>query len=331
MTEKPTLKTIAKISGFAVPTVSRALGNAPDISESTKLRVRQIADEIGYIPNRAGVRLRTGRTNVISLVLSTDHDVMNLTARLISSVAGGLRDTPYHLVVTPEFPGDDLLKPIKYIVETGSADAIIINRIRPHDPRIKYMMERNFPFATHGRSVWSDKHSYYDYDNGIFAENAVRTLAAKGRKNLLLVAPPTDQSYALEMIGGAKRAAEDCNVGLSIAETVTSDSHRDLITDAIAQAQKTDDAYDGIISGSANATMAAIAGLESVGLKVMEDVDLFSKETVPFLSMFRPGILTEHEDIARAGEFLAHAAVQAAREPQAAPMQVIEVAKRKEC
>ena len=114
--EKPTLKTISRLSGMAVPTVSRALGDAPDISLETKAKVRRIADKIGYIPNRAGVRLRTGRTYVIALVLSTEHDVMNMTARLISSIADGLRGSLYHLVVTPDFPDEDPMKAIRYIV-----------------------------------------------------------------------------------------------------------------------------------------------------------------------------------------------------------------------
>ena len=42
--EKPTLKTISRLSGMAVPTVSRALGDAPDISLETKAKVRRIAD-----------------------------------------------------------------------------------------------------------------------------------------------------------------------------------------------------------------------------------------------------------------------------------------------
>ena len=86
--ERPTLKTISRLSGLAVPTVSRALGNAPDIGQRTKDRVQAIAREIGYRPNRAGLRLRTGKTQVISLVISTDHDVMNQTAKLIGSIAG---------------------------------------------------------------------------------------------------------------------------------------------------------------------------------------------------------------------------------------------------
>ena len=145
MNVKPTLKTISGLSGLAIATVSRALGDAPDISSLTKEKVRKIADEIGYIPNRAGVRLRTGRTNVISLIMSTDTEVMNMTARLISAIALGLRDTPYHLNMTHYFPGDDPMKPIRYIVETGSADVIIFNQIEPNDPRVQYLVEKKFP------------------------------------------------------------------------------------------------------------------------------------------------------------------------------------------
>jgi len=135
---RPTLKSIAKICGLAVPTVSRALSGASDIGKSTRDRVRQVADEIGYIPNRAGVRLRTGKTNVISLVLPTEVDGLNYSSRIIASIAGALRDSPYHLIVTPFFPDEDAMKPIKYIVETRSADAIIINQTQPEDPRVKY-------------------------------------------------------------------------------------------------------------------------------------------------------------------------------------------------
>ena len=191
---KPTLKTIAHLSGLAVPTVSRALSDAPDIGADTKKLIRKIADEIGYVPNRAGVRLRTGRTNVISLVMSTEHDLMSHTARLIASVAGGLRHTPFHLIVTPFFPDQDPMDPVRYIVETGSADAVILNQIQPNDPRVAYLMERNLPFATHGRTIWSDKHPYYDFDNKAFGVIAVQQLAARGRKNIFVIAPPGSQN-----------------------------------------------------------------------------------------------------------------------------------------
>jgi DNA-binding LacI/PurR family transcriptional regulator len=43
-----TLKDIAKIAGVNVSTVSKALRDASDISEQTKLQIKKIADELGY-------------------------------------------------------------------------------------------------------------------------------------------------------------------------------------------------------------------------------------------------------------------------------------------
>ena len=150
--DRPTLKTIAAETGLAVATVSRALKDASDIGEDTKKRVRETAERLGYRPNRAGVRLRTGKTNVIALVLSTEADVMNHTSKLIYSIAESLRGSAYHLVVMPFFGDQDPMDPVRYIVETGSADGVVLNQTQPDDPRVRYLAAHNLPFATHGRT-----------------------------------------------------------------------------------------------------------------------------------------------------------------------------------
>ncbi|MBI1418828.1 MAG: LacI family DNA-binding transcriptional regulator [Limimaricola sp.] len=322
---KPTLKTIAKMSGLAVPTVSRALSDAPDIGADTKKLVRRIATEIGYVPNRAGVRLRTGRTNVISLVLSTEHDMMNHTARLISAIAGQFQSTQFHMIVTPFFPSDDPMKPIRYIVESASADGIIFNQTQPEDPRVDFLMARGFPFATHGRDIWADQHPYFDYDNIVFGRHGVRRLAARGRRRLLVVAPPMAQNYAQNIRDGVMAEAAAQGLSVRILEGATSDSSSDEVRSAVAAALTTEPAIDGLICSSTAATMAAVAALESRGRVVADDIDVFAKEAIPFLNLFRPGIIAVREDVARAGEFLARAVMQAVRNPELPPMQGLEV------
>ncbi|MBL4811282.1 MAG: substrate-binding domain-containing protein [Rhodobacteraceae bacterium] len=322
---KPTLKTISEISGLAVPTVSRALNDAPDIGAETKKRVRRIADEIGYVPNRAGVRLRTGRTNVISLVLSTEQEMMNHTARLIASIAGGLRSTPYHLIVTPYFPSENPMKPIRYLVETNSADAVIFNQILPDDPRVEYLMERGFPFAAHGRTIWEKKHAWYDFDNHAFASIGVNRMASRGRRKILVIAPPTEQNYAKHIIAGVYDAAADSNVEVILTEAITSDSLHEAVMAYVTNLLNRDPSIDGILCASPSATMAAVAGLEAAGRVVGQDIDVFAKEAIPFLQLFRPKIIAMQEDVRKAGEFLARAAIQAIKQPDAAPMQGLDV------
>ena len=323
-TRKPTLKTIAGLTGLAVPTVSRALSGAEDISLDTRARVRAVADEIGYVPNRAGVRLRTGRTNVISLVMSTEHDVMNHTAKLISSVAGGLRGTPFHLNITPYFADEDPMKPIRYIVESGSADAVIFNQIQPQDPRVRYLLDRKFPFATHGRSVWSDQHAWFDFDNAAFGTVGVRSLLRRDRRRLMIIAPPMDQSYAQAMVGGATQAAQQAGLPVAIMPHLSSDSPVDEVEALLKDLLCRPDAPDGIICGSTNSALAAVAALESCGRELGRDIDVFSKEAIVFLRRVRPRLLAIAEDVSAAGDFLARAAMALVRKPQAPPMQHLD-------
>ncbi|AUR01889.1 LacI family transcriptional regulator [Phaeobacter inhibens] len=323
--KKPTLKTIAKASGMAVPTVSRALSDAPDISEATKKKVREIADALGYVPNRAGVRLRTGRTNVISLVMSAEREMMTQTARLLTSLGLALRETHYHLNVSPVFPDDDPLRAVRYIVENQTADCVIFNQVEPEDKRAEYLIERNFPFATHGRTKWADQHPYYDFDNFAFSELSLAELTARGRKNIVLLAPPLAQNYANDMVNGARHAAKALGIQLHVARQVQSNGLYKDLRNWAAEKHREDPTIDGFLCASTNATMSVVAGMESCGCTVGQEFDVVAKEGLHMLKFVRPEIIVVQEDIEATGVFLAKAALQAIKSPDLPPQQFLEV------
>lgn len=323
--ERPTLKTIAAETGFAVATVSRALKDAPDIGEETKKRVREAAQRLGYRPNRAGVRLRTGKTNVIALVLSTEADMMNFTSRLIYSIANVLRGTPYHLIVTPFFPDQDPMDPVRYIVETESADAIILNQTKPDDPRVRYMHERGFPFATHGRTEMGLDHPYFDFDNEAYGRISARALVERGRRRLLLIAPPRHHAYSRHMTAGFAEAAGAGGASLELMTGVTSDSGAAAIEEAMKERFARAPVPDGILCGSTTSAMAVISAAEQAGLTLGKDLDVVAKEAIAFLRRFRRETLIVQEDVGRAGDFLARAAISAIEKRADQVMKGLEV------
>ena len=309
--DRPTLKTIAAETGLAIATVSRALKDASDIGEDTKKRVRETAERLGYRPNRAGVRLRTGKTNVIALVLSTEADVMNHTSKLIYSIAEALRGSAYHLVVMPFFGDQDPMDPVRYIVETGSADGVVLNQTQPNDPRVRYLAQHNLPFATHGRTDMGIPHPYFDFDNEAYARLAVRELVKRGRKGLLLIPPPRSHSYAGHMILGFADEAAKCGVRFEVTDHISSDSPGSVIEAAMTARMAQDQRIDGILCGSTTAAMASVAGAENAGLRIGRDFDLVAKEAISFLHRFRREILVVKEDVGHAGAFIAQSLMAA--------------------
>jgi LacI family transcriptional regulator len=323
--ERPTLKTIASLTGLSVASVSRALKDAADIGEDTKARVRKVAQEVGYRPNRAGVRLRTGRTNVIALVLAAENDVMDHTAQLIYATSMALRGTQFHMIIIPFFHDEMPMTPIRYIWETGSADGVIINQVMPDDPRVAFLHENHIPFATHGRTDMGIEHPYFDFDNAEYSRLLVRELVARGRTRLALLAPPIGQAYGKLMVEGFLEEAKAHGVVANVFPDICSDQPHQQIEQGVSRYLKTEPRPDGIIAGSSTAAMSIVAAAERAQMKLGRDFDLGAKEAIPILHRFRPEIIVVREKVSLAGDFLARAVVDAIANPEAPVMQGLEV------
>lgn len=302
---RPTLKTIAYMTGLGVTTVSRALHDAPDIGRATKERVRTVADQIGYRPNRAGVRLRTGKNNVIALIIDVESEGLGLNSQLIYGVTEGLAGTPYNLNIAPYDLRSDPLGPVRYIVESGSSDGLILSRTEPQDRRVRYLLERNFPVVTYGRTELEMPHAYVDFDNDRFAELCVNRLAGMGRQRIAFINPPPHLTFARHMSDGFSRGVERNGlVGIPV-RGVTLDSPHEQIQEEITRMMEGPKAPDGFVCGSGVSALAVIAGAEAAGRVIGRDFDVATKEAFSLMRRFRPAIQVAQEDFRAAGRRLA--------------------------
>lgn len=66
-----TTKKIAELAGVSRGTVDRALNDRPGVSEDNRRKVKELAESLGYVPNRAGKALSTAkRALTVGLVLN---------------------------------------------------------------------------------------------------------------------------------------------------------------------------------------------------------------------------------------------------------------------
>ncbi len=324
MKKRPTLKTISEMTGFAVPTVSRALSDAPDIARATREQVQQVARDIGYTPNREGLRLKTGKTHTIALVIGVVDQVSDHSGRLIASVARALRDTPYNLVVTPfDNFADDPLERIKHVVENNLADAIIIEQIETEDARVRYLLDEKFPFATLGRGKWVDTCAFYDFDNHAFGRIAGETLLGKGCRSLMLIAPPDRQTYGKHIVAGLRKAMTDTNVTLELLGGIHSMQSRANMHRSLKARLESGNLPDGVICCSSNMGVQLLRAMRELGLRSGQDMHVFVKETVALVRDIEPSVSAMIEDVDAAGTFLAKAALHAIDQPDAPRMQLV--------
>ena len=302
--KRPTLKTVSALTGLAITTVSKALNGAPEIATKTRERVEIAAREVGYVPDRAAQRLRTGKTNVISIILSPHDEILGFSNSLTLGLSRALTDTDYNLLVTPSFEESTEIEIIEKIVRNQMADGIIFSRTEPFDERVKLLMENNFPFVCHGRTELSSSHSFVDYDNETFARMAVKRLVEKGRKRLFSIMPDRKFTFYGHFKYGFCSGAADMGSSYEIADDVNLDSAPDAIYASVAHRLKGDNPPDGFVCAGEVAAMTIMACLSDHNWIVGQDVDVVAKQTSRVFDHIRPRIETIIEDIAEAGALM---------------------------
>ena len=81
---------IANKAGVSKMTVSLALRNDPSISRETTNMIKEIADTLGYVPNRIAKGLVNGRTYTIAAIVGGDHHKADgLVPELLGHLADG--------------------------------------------------------------------------------------------------------------------------------------------------------------------------------------------------------------------------------------------------
>jgi len=313
--KKPTLKTIATALGLGVTTVSRALRDDDKIAATTRKSVQEMARKLGYHPSRAGLRLRTGKTNILSLVLDTEEEMGSFVSQMICGITDGLTGTPYQLIVTPYSKHGDPVAPIRHLVETEAVDGIIISRIEPEDMRVRYMIEEGMPFVTHGRTQMNVDHPYFDFDNHAFARIAVDCLASLGRKRLALLAPPAGLSFHDHTRQGFDAAMAEYGLVEVPIQGISNDSSIEQIRLAVRSLMQERPAPDGLVnssggvSGTGGAILAIQAGLKDAGVIIGRDVDIVTKQLFANLPIFGDEFYVIHEDVRETGRGLAKALI----------------------
>lgn len=300
-----TLRTISELTGLSPSTVSLSLRGAGNLKPETRARIADVAHAVGYVPDRAGVRLRTGKTNVIALVLDGAEDALGFSRKMIAGIGAAIRDSRYHLNVMPDFDRTASVDTIRYILANRTADGVILTHSAPRDPRVAMMMDADFPFVTHGRTEFFTPHAYHDFDSETYVSLAVDRLVALGARRVMAVIWDAQTSYFRTTRASFLEATARCGVEGRIADQAAFVSgHAQAIRDFGETLARDPNRPDGILCDGELPAMALASGLRAGGLVIGRDIRMICKRTSDLLPVLFPEIESIEENVHAAGQEL---------------------------
>jgi LacI family transcriptional regulator len=297
---RATLRTIAEMTGLSLSTVSLSLRGGTTLKQETRDKVHAAAKALGYVPDRAGVRLRTGKTNVLALVLDGAEDSIDFARQMIQGIGQAIGGTQYHLNVVPEFERHLSADTIRHVLDNRTADGVIITHTGPQDQRVAMMMDAGFPFVSHGRTQFEQPHPFHDFDSEAFARMAVDRLAEKGCRRVMLVIGDDRTTNHHNILSAFRQRAAERGVGVQVMDDIQGMPVAELRRVA-REIGSGAERPDGIISDSEMRTISLVSGLADAGLVLGRDVQIVYKQTSGILPMVYPEMDSIREDVFAAG------------------------------
>src|SRR5579863_10195436 len=91
------LKDIARQAGVSVMTVSKALRDESDVSAATKVRLKALAHQMGYVPDSSAQGLRTKTTRQFGLVIPSITDP--IFSRIVFAIEDRAHELGYDILL----------------------------------------------------------------------------------------------------------------------------------------------------------------------------------------------------------------------------------------
>ena len=124
MKAKATLKELARELGVSTSTVSKALSNSPEISEQTKIKIKEFALLKNYKPNSIAKNLKNQRSYTIGVILP---NILNpFFAKVFSGIELYANKKGYNLITCTSNESLEKEKQMLEMLDNGAIDGFIL-------------------------------------------------------------------------------------------------------------------------------------------------------------------------------------------------------------
>src|SRR3989454_10578128 len=210
-TQKNTIAEIAAQAGVSIPTVSRVLNGRPDVAPATRVRIKQILKESGYIRSSATKVLRKGSSGIIDLLVPGLENPY--ATEIVRGVEDALERTGLRLALS--FTHDKSQGERQWLdkIADRATDGAILVLARGQSSRLNELRQRGIPFVVvdHRGELGPDAPSV-GATNWAGGRMAVEYLLSLGHRRIAIIAGPPSFRCSLDRIAGYRAALEAASI-----------------------------------------------------------------------------------------------------------------------
>lgn len=310
------MKDISIKCGVSVATVSKAMNGHRDIGEQTARYVREVAREMGYLPNAAARALKTNRTNNLG-VLFIDKMQSGLSHEYFSSMLESFKVEAERCGYDITFISNNIGQyEMSYLEHCRyrACDGVVIASVDFNDPAVVELVQSEIPVVTIDH-VFNEKTAILS-NNVQCIKDLVTYIAEQGHNKIAFI-HGEDTSVTQKRIASFYRTCKELDISVPESYVRGAQYH-----DPASSAKETHallslpDPPTCIMYPDDFSFIGGRNAIEERGLKIPEDISVVGFDGIYLSQVLQPTLTTVRQDTLSIGREAARRLIDAIENPK---------------
>jgi LacI family transcriptional regulator len=287
-----TIKDVARAAGVSTATVSAVINDSAYVSPALRARVLAVVKDLGYAPSLSARNLRSGRSQLLALVVS---DLANpFFARVVWAAEAAVAAWGYSMVLFNSDEKPEAEKRILARVRMLSCDGLILVPVGD-SLRSRSDDGRPLPTVLFGRTVEGEAVDAVTIDNVSAGREATNYLLDLGHRRIGCVTGPLHLSTGHGRLEGMLSAMRARGLAPEPRHIRSGEFREDAAYSVARSLLEQPNPPTALYVASGVMALGVMRAVADLGLKCPEDISIASTDTIPGIGGLRPRLTrTEH-------------------------------------
>lgn len=296
--KKATIKDVAKEAGVSISTVSNALNNSPLVSEDTKNRIIQIAENIKYVPNMNGKMLKARKSMTVGVFSSSVSGYYFYV--LVDSIFKELRRRGFGLNIVISRDKRALLS---NVLSKNFDGIIVFDHERVGEHEIELITQNQIKTVFLDRDLHGADISSVVFDSYKSSYDLTKYLIHLGHKRIYFIEGEEYTYDNMERRRGYETALRETGAEVNedyFFKGMFEESY--AYNDVISRFRLGNFPIpDAIVAANDYSAIGCIKAFSRLGYRVPEDISVVGFDDIDVARYFNPSLTTVRNPIARQG------------------------------
>ena len=298
------IKDVAKKAGVSISTVSKALNDKSSVSSSTIERIKQTAEDMGYVPNSRARVFATKETKQIVFIADIPKDTAFYNPHVFEIIMGlqhSVSKSGYSLIVE-SVEKKEALDYIEKIYKKNMVDALVIHASIITKRLESLVVKSNLPHLIIGEPDYQSTLSWIDTDNALSGAVAIRHLLKNDYFPIAFVGGKADDMISAHRFEGAERELRQNNLSfedqyiLSTSSTIVSGMN------AAKKILKMEKPPRSVLCANSVIAFGLMQELRNQNIRVPKDMAVMTFDRYPFSDFTEPRVTSVDMNMYEIGE-----------------------------